>query len=148
MTLSFLLESYVLRILSPFLLFLSTNSCIAQPNNSTSIIENDCIVIRNSLQLDNCIHKKMLSSNARLLAEIKNFEKRAKKLYTPDPVIGKELIDKVGNAQDAWLNFREKNCIVEAFEVEKGTPAYITTVNNCVIRMNTARINMLKKLLE
>ena len=138
-----------MKLLSIFFLIISTSACMAQPSNVKPLTDElDCTAIIISPQLDDCIHKKMLSSNARLLVEMKNFEKRAKKLYTPDPVIGKELIDKVRNAQDAWLNFREKNCIVEAFEVQTGTPAYITTVNNCVIRMNTDRINMLKKLLE
>ena len=77
-----------------------------------------------------------------------SFEKRANQLYAPDPALGKELIDKVRNAQDAWLSFREKNCSVEAFEIQVGTPAYITTVNNCIILMNAERIKVLKKLLQ
>lgn len=137
-----------MRALSVFLLVISTSACMAQPpNDIASKNEIDCTVISNSLQLDNCVNKKMLNSNALLLAETTRFEKRAKKIYMPDPDLGKELIDKVRNAQDAWLSFREKNCSVEAFEVQEGTPAYITTVNNCIILMNAERIKVLKKLL-
>ena len=135
-----------MRILPILLIVLTSSACMAQPPN-TSMEKTDCTVIKNSLQLDNCIHKKMLASNSLLLTEMKSFEKRAKKIYTPDPVLGKELIGKVRNAQNAWLSFREKNCSVEAFEVQEGTPAYITTVNNCIIHMNGERIKVLKKLL-
>lgn len=79
---------------------------------------------------------------------MESFEKRAKQVYAADPALGKELIDKVRNAQDAWLSFREKNCSVEVFEIQKGTPAYITTMNNCIILMNAERLKALKKLLH
>lgn len=137
-----------MKVLSVFLLIISPSVCVAQSNNNTSTNDLDCTVIRNSLQLDNCVHKNMLSSNYQLLAEMRSFEKRAKTAYKPDPALGKELIDKVRMAQETWLSFRQKNCEVEAFEVQEGTPAYVTTVNNCVIRMNAERVNVLKKLLQ
>ena len=138
-----------MKLLSFFLFIISASACVAQPTNvKPSTDELDCTSISISPQLDKCIHKKMLSSNARLLAEMGSFEKRANQLYAPDPALGKELIDKVRNAQDAWLSFREKNCSVEAFEIQVGTPAYITTVNNCIILMNAERIKVLKKLLQ
>ena len=138
-----------MKLLSFFLFIISASACVAQPTNvKPSTDELDCTTISISPQLDKCIHKKMLSSNARLLAEMGSFEKRANQLYAPDPALGKELIDKVRNAQDAWLSFREKNCSVEAFEIQVGTPAYITTVNNCIILMNAERIKVLKELLQ
>lgn len=136
-----------MRILSLFLFVISTNACMAQPNNSTPTNDLDCTVISSSPQMDNCVHKKMVSSNALLLVEVEKFEKRAKKIYKPDPALGKELIDKVRSAQEFWISYRDKNCIVEAYEIEEGTPAYITTVNNCIIHMNKKRIVALKKLL-
>lgn len=137
-----------MRVLSVCLLVISTSACMAQPPNNTPMEKIDCTVIRNSLQLDNCVHKNMMSSNAQLLSEMTSFEKRAKKIYKPDPALGKELIDKVRSAQKAWLSYRQKNCSVEAFEVQEGTAAYITTVNNCIIHMNVERTKVLKKLLQ
>jgi len=138
-----------MRLLSVFILLISSSACIAQPSNVASTSgEADCSVISVSPQLDACVKMKMLNSNEKLLAEMISFEKRTKELYAPDPKLGKELIDTVREAQDAWLNFREKNCNVEAFEIEKGAPAYITTVNNCIILMNVERIKVLKKLLQ
>lgn len=137
-----------MKLLSVFLFIISASACVAEPTNIKSSTDKlDCTTISISPQLDECIDKQMLSSNARLLAEMGHFEKRAKLVYAPDPALGKELIDKVRNAQDAWLSFREKNCSVEAFEIQVGTPAYITTVNNCIILMNAERIKVLKKLL-
>jgi uncharacterized protein YecT (DUF1311 family) len=138
-----------MKLLSVFFLIISTSACMAQPSNvNHSTDELDCTAISISPQLDDCVHKQMLSSNARLLAEIESFEKRAKQVYAPDPAIGKELIDKVLNAQSAWVSFREKNCSVEAFEIQMGTPAYNTTVNNCIILMNAKRIKVFIKLLQ
>ena len=119
------------------------------PNNDKPSMDKlDCTAISISPQLDACIHNNMLSSNTQLLAEMESFEKRAKQIYAPDHVTGKELINKVSDAQSAWLNFRERNCEVEAFKIQVGTPAYITTVNNCIIFMNEKRIMVLKKLLQ
>lgn len=138
-----------MKLLSIFLFIIFASACVAQPTNvKPSTNELDCTAISISPQLDECIHKQMLSSNARLLTEMGRFKKRAKQLYSPDPALGKELIDKVRIAQDAWLSFREKNCGVEAFEIQIGTPAYITTMNNCIILMNAERIKVLKKLLQ
>ena len=138
-----------MKMLSVFLLIISTSACMAQPTNVNSSADKlDCTVVSNSLELDNCVKKKVLVSNSLLLTEMTSFEKRARKVYAPEPTLGKELIDKVLSAQEAWRSYRDKNCIVEAYEIEEGTPAYITTVNNCIILMNIERTNVLKKLLQ
>jgi len=138
-----------MKLLTVFLLIISSSACMAQPSNVTSSTGDvDCSVISISPQLDACVHKQMLNSNVQLLTEMKNFENRSNELYKPDPKLGKALIETVREAQDAWLKFREKNCKMEAFEIQKGTSAYITTVNNCIVRMNEERINILKKLLQ
>ena len=138
-----------MRLLHAFLLVISATSCMAQSPKINHLTDKlDCTAINTSPQLDDCVHKQMMKSNTLLLNEFVNFEKLAKHVYAVDPKLGKELIEKVRKAQDAWITFREQNCSVDAFEVEEGTPAYITTVNNCIIRMNAERIKELKMLLH
>lgn len=138
-----------MRLLHAFLLVVFATSCMAQPpKNNPRTDKLDCTVINTSAQLDACVHKKMVTSNALLLNEFVSFKKRVKRVYAADLKLGNELIEKVRKAQDAWIAFRGKNCSVDAFEVEEGTPAYITTVNNCIIRMNAKRIEELKKLMH
>ncbi|MCF6254982.1 MAG: DUF1311 domain-containing protein [Gammaproteobacteria bacterium] len=138
-----------MRLLHIFLLVFSATSCMAQPTKTIFLADElDCTDITTSPQLDDCVHKEMMNSNALLLTEFVNFEKRAKRVYAADLKLGKELIAVVSEAQDAWITFRDRTCKIEAFEIEKETPAYVTTVNSCVIRLNTARIEELKNLLR
>ncbi|MBI1422112.1 MAG: DUF1311 domain-containing protein [Gammaproteobacteria bacterium] len=136
-----------MKLLYAFVLIISATSCMAQtPKISHAEKKLDCTDITTSPQLDACVHHKMVQSNALLMNEFSEFEKRVKQTYTADLKLGNDLIEKVRKAQNAWVTYRQLNCSVEAFGIEEGTPAYNTTVNNCIIRMNTKRIKALKKL--
>lgn len=136
-----------MRALSFLLLVLVTASCNAQPDASGQRFESiDCSKVTISPELDDCIKKKAQASNSLLAAELMGFEDRTRRNYAADLKLGNALINKVKEAQKAWVSYRDKNCPVEAFEIEEGTPAYITTVNSCIIRMNDERIKVLKKL--
>lgn len=136
-----------MRLVQFILLLSVATSCMAQPPVTSSLKDDlDCSNISISMQLDDCVHKAMMTSNTDLIDEIANFEMRVANIYEADPKLGKALIDVVRQAQDAWITFRDINCRVDAFEIEEGTPAYITTVNNCIIRMNGIRVEEIKRL--
>jgi uncharacterized protein YecT (DUF1311 family) len=138
-----------MKLFHLLMLAFSVTACIAQPLKAASQAdESDCKNITTSPQLDDCVRKDRINSDALLLNEFSNFEKRAKQMYAADLKLGNELIATVRNAQDAWITFRDRSCKIEAFEIERETPAYATTFSNCVIRMNTGRIEELKKLLR
>jgi uncharacterized protein YecT (DUF1311 family) len=138
-----------MKLLHISLLVFSATSCMTQPLKSTSLAgEPDCTHINTSSQLDDCIHKEMTNSKTLLLKEILSFEKLARRVYAPDPKLGKELIEIVRETQYAWVTFRDKHCKIEAFQIAKEIPAYVTTVNDCVIQMNTKRIEEFKNLLR
>ena len=138
-----------MRLVQFIILLFFITSCMAQPPMTSSVSDElDCSEISASMQLDDCVYKAMMTSNTDLMNELARFEVRAASVYEADPALGKELIDVVRQAQDAWVSFRDTNCRVDAFEVEEGTPAYITTMNNCIIRMNAVRIEELKRLLN
>lgn len=138
-----------MRLVHAILLAIATTNCMAQPSKITpKVNEIDCTNITTSPQLNDCVDKMVVALNARLLNKFVNFEARAKAVYAVDLKLGKELIEKVRKAQDSWITLRDLNCSIDAFEVEEGTLAYITTVNNCIIRMNKERIKALKKILH
>ncbi|CAD7854296.1 MAG: hypothetical protein [Olavius algarvensis Gamma 1 endosymbiont] len=126
---------------------ITTATCMAQPP-VTDVPDEviDCTEITTSLHLDACVRQELAASNARLLDELASFERRTESDYTSVPSLGKELIEKVHKTQEAWTVFRDLNCRVAVFQVEEGKPAYITLVNDCIIRMNAERIEELSKL--
>lgn len=139
-----------MRLLHIFLLAISATACMAEPSKTTSLIvdDSDCTDIRSSSQIDDCIHKEMMNSNVSLSNALVSVEKRVEQAYAADLQLGQELIEIVREAQHAWLAFRDKDCKIQAFEIEKDTPAYVTTINNCVIQMNDNRIEELKNMLR
>jgi len=138
-----------MKLLYILLLVCSAASCMAQPPKTNTLADDfDCTDINVSPKLDDCIYKEIMNSKTLLSDELLSFEKRAKNIYATDMKLGKELIEIVRGTQDAWIAFRDRSCKIEAFQIEKKTPAYITTINNCIIRMNNGRIEKLKNLLN
>ncbi|MDH5178166.1 MAG: DUF1311 domain-containing protein [Gammaproteobacteria bacterium] len=136
-----------MKSLSVFLLYVFATVGVAQAAGSgAGTGAPDCAVIQSSPQLDACVHKHWVAAEAELAAGFGAYRQRIKTLYAADAELGKKLLDKVQQAHSAWLTFRDANCRVEAFEIEEGTPAYVTTLENCLIRMNAERFDVLKKL--
>ncbi|GAA6169843.1 lysozyme inhibitor LprI family protein [Sessilibacter corallicola] len=133
-----------MKIINIVMLLVSVTSCMIHPLRAA---EPDCSAIETSAQLDNCIHKDTMNSEITLVNELKNFENRVMQLYSADLALGQEFIAVVREAQNAWLVFRDKSCKIEAFEIEKDSAAYITTINNCTLQMNSKRIEVLNNLL-
>lgn len=134
------------------LLYIALFACVASAcqaqtaQNAATQDEFDCAVISSSAQLDECVRRELKISNALLLQEFEKLGIRVKNAYEVDPKLGKELIKKSHDAQEAWVVFRGLSCIMESFEVEEGSPAHATAVNDCQIRMNALRIKDLKNI--
>ncbi len=120
-------------------------SCLAQNNDHKRM---DCSQATISAELDDCIKDNMNRSNKILKEKLNKFKQQVIQDYQADNQLGKALVNTVLDAQKAWLSFRDKNCKVIAFEIEEGTPAYITTINSCVIEMNDERMKQLNQLLN
>lgn len=131
-----------MKIIQVIVIAFFASSCMANP----SIEEDDCNNINSSPHLDDCVRKRLVVSNKALENEYLRFERRVENDYSADPDLGKDLISVVKKAHDSWIIFRDSNCRVVAFEVEEGTSAHLTIMNNCTIRMNAERIKELKKL--
>lgn len=127
---------------------MTTTTCMAQPpaTDAPDGVVDDCTKITVSWGLDACVREELTASNALLLDGLASFERRTESDYTSVPSLGKKLIEKVHKAQDAWIVFRDLNCSVAAFQIEEDKPAYMTSVNFCIIDMNAERIEDLSKL--
>jgi len=137
-----------MRLLYIALFACLASACQAQTAQNTDVKDEfDCTVISSSAQLDECVRRELKVSNTLLSQEFDKLDIRVKNAYKADPKLGKELIKKAHDAQEAWIAFRDLSCIMESFEVEEGSPAHVTAVNDCSIRMNGLRIEDLKKLL-
>jgi uncharacterized protein YecT (DUF1311 family) len=138
-----------MNVFLAFLLVVLASYSVAQPSGELSEAGYPiCVDVSTSAELDECVREKTRKSKSRLYRELENLELRVKSLYSADSTLGKELVELLYEAQDAWVSFRDESCKVEAFELEKDTPAYATTINACVIRMNTSRTEEIKELLR
>lgn len=122
-----------MKPISLFFLMFFAMSCSAQ-------------VPSTSAQVDDVAKGNRTSSDLVLVKELNNVEARISDLYTADKKLGQALITQVRSAQDAWTTWRDNQCALEAFQIEKESIAYTTTINNCVRQMNQKRLTDLKKL--
>ncbi|MBI6852017.1 DUF1311 domain-containing protein [Pseudomonas cichorii] len=107
----------------------------------------ECIENTVSQEVDVCAKSARDSADARLNSSYRNLLIRIKDQYQSDGKRGGDFATKLKESQRAWLKLRDSNCVLEAFEVEAGKPAYMTTVNNCVAKMSLERSGYLDRLL-
>ncbi|MFJ7796782.1 lysozyme inhibitor LprI family protein [Pseudomonas sp. NPDC096950] len=100
-----------------------------------------------SQQVDVCAKLAKDAADADLNSSYKKLLNRVKTQYEADQNMGDSFMTKLKESQRAWLKLRDTNCALEAFEIEAGQPAYVTTVNNCIARMSMERSNYLNKTL-
>ncbi|WP_050550359.1 lysozyme inhibitor LprI family protein [Pseudomonas sp. GM60] len=114
---------------------------------SVAATQSDCANISTSQQVDVCAKQAKESADANLNVSYQRLIKRVGSQYQVDATLRDEFMKKLKESQRAWLKLRDTNCALEAFEIEVGQPAYVTTVNNCVARMSLDRSVYLDKTL-
>ncbi|MBX8490157.1 DUF1311 domain-containing protein [Pseudomonas cichorii] len=112
-----------------------------------TLVQADCSRITTSPEVDACAKSEKDSADASLNSSYKKLLARIKSQYAADVKAGDDFTGKLKDSQRAWLKLRDTNCALEAFEIEVGQPAYLTTVNNCVAKMSFERSSYLDKLL-
>lgn len=108
--------------------------------------QDPCSNIVTSQQVFDCSVEKIKNADIRLNKAYKNLKGRVSLAYKADPKLGGVYIEKIRNAQRAWLHLRDLTCPLEAFEIEPGTQAYHSVVNNCFARMEDDRSTYLDHL--
>jgi len=114
---------------------------------SVAAAQFDCANISTSPQVDICAKQAKESADSNLNVSYQKLIKRVASQYRVDTALRDDYMQKLKESQRAWLKLRDTNCTLEAFEVEVGQPAYVTTVNNCIARMSLERSIYLDKTL-
>jgi uncharacterized protein YecT (DUF1311 family) len=105
--------------------------------------QDDCTQVPSSLEMVPCSES---AKNTQLNVSYQQLMARLEAQYRADPVLGSAYAAKVKESQRAWLKLRDTGCSLEAFEIETGQPAYVTTVNLCIARMSRERSASLEKI--
>ncbi|MCU0117073.1 lysozyme inhibitor LprI family protein [Pseudomonas sp. B2M1-30] len=101
--------------------------------------QDDCTQVSSSLEMLPCSESAKKSADTQLNVSYQQLMARLETQYRADPALGSAYAAKVKESQRAWLKLRDANCPLEAFEIETGQPAYVTTVNLCIARMSRDR---------
>lgn len=110
--------------------------------------ELDCEHISDSLTQNACWQRDYDASDVALNHAFKAAKKRITAVYQSDTALGTALQQEVLKAQRSWLQFRQQQCAVEAFESEKGSSANYTLTQTCMTAMNLERIKQLDNILK
>lgn len=104
-----------------------------------------CGEITVSQQVAECASRTRQKEEVDLNAEFAAAKKRIDLIYKNRKRLGYKLTAALVKAQRAWRVFRDRNCEVEAFEIEETSEAHATVLNNCIARINRDRTQELKK---
>ncbi|MFN3988522.1 MAG: lysozyme inhibitor LprI family protein [Rhodocyclaceae bacterium] len=137
-----------MKVLIASVLVIATSICVAPVRADSFADEGDCTDVVSSAQIDACSKQEVLYSMQLLADELASLELRVVRAYVADRTLGGELVELVREAQNAWVSFRDGTCRLEAFELEPEAPAYATTVNRCVARMNAERVEVLRGIIR
>jgi len=99
----------------------------------------DCSRIPLGEQLEHCAQLEKNRADAALNASYQALLGRLQHQYQSHPLLEQDYLGKLKNAQRAWIKYRDTSCVVEAFEVQPGTPAHTTLINICVSRLSRER---------
>ncbi|MHC8398082.1 lysozyme inhibitor LprI family protein [Pseudomonas sp. MDT1-17] len=128
-----------------FLGILCTLTCQAVLPVSTALAQDQCNEITKSQQIDKCSAASKATADSRLNTSYHQLLARLETRYQDNPELGTAYVVKVKESQRAWIKLRDANCHLEAFEIEPGKPAYVTTVNSCITGMSRERSVYLDK---
>lgn len=99
----------------------------------------DCSRITLGAQVERCAQLDKDRADAALNASYQALLGRLQHQYQSQPLLEQDYLGKLKNAQRAWIKYRDTSCVVEAFEVQPGTPAHTTLINTCVSRLSRER---------
>lgn len=111
-------------------------------------IEPDCMRTYTSQEIFECSRLTRQAMEREVLLSKNSLLKRIKKQYANEVLIGLEYSEIVVESQRLWGRLMDKDCRVEAAEIESGTQAYETTKNNCFARKLKERSAYLDSLMK
>jgi uncharacterized protein YecT (DUF1311 family) len=106
---------------------------------SFTFADDNCRVISSSAQVDQCAETARKDADAKLNASYKKLMARFEPQQKRDTEQGKAFMAIARDSQRAWIKLRDTTCPLEAMDIEPGTAAHATTINNCITRMSLER---------
>ncbi|MFC0225024.1 lysozyme inhibitor LprI family protein [Serratia aquatilis] len=101
--------------------------------------ESFCNDINNSNQVYLCSKEKRSSADSKLNAKYELLISEIKSAYSSHSDLRDAYLNKIKTSQRAWIKFRDSNCEVYAFQIDKVSQVYETTINQCVVEMSDKR---------
>lgn len=98
-----------------------------------------CSDISNSVQVGLCSESKKNEADKYLNEQYSSLMAKINAEYINDVGLRNELIANVKISQRNWIKFRDSNCKLYSFQIDSNSPAYQTTINECVARMSESR---------
>lgn len=110
--------------------------------------EHVCHGIQISVHVDDCIRQQYATADQQLNYAYKLLMADIDAQYKLAPKLGADFKSSIKMAQQAWLGFRDSNCALEVFEIERGTPEHNKTIKACKLRMTKLRTQEIKSILK
>ena len=111
---------------------------------SISFASDSCESVDSELQHMECLSKNYEMSEHKLSAYHRGLENDVLSYYKADLSLGKSLVDTMKSSQVLWMKYRDKQCEVQLFEIEKESPTYETSMQACIVDFNKERISQLE----
>ncbi|MCW3150582.1 DUF1311 domain-containing protein [Stutzerimonas stutzeri] len=116
-----------------------------RPAFSDDVI-NPCERIEASSQIALCAQYNKEQSDNLLNSSYKATLNRIRFQYENSPLLAGQYISLLKAAQRAWIDLRDADCKLEAFEIEETAEAYQVTIDNCISRMSDERAGYLNRI--
>lgn len=107
-------------------------------------VNDPCEEIGASSQIALCAQYNKEQSDNLLNSSYKATLNRIRLQYQNSPVLADQYVSLLKAAQREWIDLRDADCKLEAFEIEEAAEAYQVTIDNCVARMSNDRADYLK----
>jgi uncharacterized protein YecT (DUF1311 family) len=113
--------------------------CGLPPLGADALAQDACVDVATNSQGERCSVSAKTAADAQLNTSYQELMVRLEGGYQTDPVLAAEHKAKVQEAQRAWIKLRDTDCQIDALEVEPGSSAHVTAVNNCIAAMSHER---------
>lgn len=107
-------------------------------------VNDPCKEIEGSSQIALCAQYNKEQSDNLLNSSYKATLNRIRLQYQNSPLLADQYVSLLKTAQREWIDLRDADCKLEAFEIEEAAEAYQVTIDNCVARMSNDRADYLK----
>ena len=94
-------------------------------------VNDPCEEIEASSQIALCAQYNKEQSDNLLNSSYKATLNRIRLQYQNSPLLADQYVSLLKTAQREWIDLRDADCKLEAFEIEEAAEAYQVTIDNC-----------------